>query len=509
VTEVAGRRRRAGALGVDIVASFGLLGALMRIFSLAFLLPAAIAVGYGEPPWPFLAGGVATAAVGTGLAAAARGSGALGAREGFLVLALTWLLAALLGAIPYLLSGEDQLSSPVDALFESMSGFTTSGGTVTTDIPALPRSIAMWRQLTIWIGGMGIIVVALAVLPRLRVGGRQLFEAESPGPEVEPLSATIRESARRFLALYVAITAAMVLTLSGLAWSGVDDAMTVFDAFAHAFATVATGGFSPRARSLEEFGAATQWVVVFFMIVAGTNFALLYRAVVLRRLRALGRDEEFRLYVVLSVLASALIFAELVTENLYSGEAAVRQAVFQTVSTITTTGFASANYNAWTGLTTVTLIGLMFVGASAGSTSGSVKVVRHLLVARILRRELDQTVHPQLVTPLRVNGLPVDERTVRGVIAFVLLYVGIFAVGALAITLDAARIDAGITPIDAVAASASALGNVGPGFGIAGPMGSFADYATPSKLAMTALMWIGRLEVIPVVVLLTRSYWRR
>ena len=502
------RRRRSRALGVDVPASLALVGTLTRIFSLTFLLPVGVALGYGETPWPFVAGGVTAGLLGSGLATLGRGR-PVGAREGFLVLALTWLLAAACGAVPYLLSGEDQLSSPLDAFYESMSGFTTTGASIVVDIPGLSRSMAMWRQLTIWIGGMGIIVVALAVLPRLRVGGRQLFEWESPGPDVEPLGTTIREGARRFLFLYIGVSAAGVLALAALAWTGLDDEMTLYDAVAHPIAAVATGGFSTRARSMEEFAAASQWVLVAIMFVGGMNFVLLYRSVVGRRPRALVRDEEFRLYLVLLALGSGLLLVELLAESLYDGEEAVRHAVFQAVSTMTTSGFASADFNQWTALTSVILIALMFVGASAGSTSGSVKVVRHLLVGRILRRELDQTVHPQLVTPLRLNGFPVDERALRGVIAFVLLYIGIFAVGALAILIDAARLDLAVSPLDAIAASATTLGNVGPAFGLAGPMGSFAEYGAPSKVVMIALMWIGRLEVIPVAVLVTRSYWRR
>jgi trk system potassium uptake protein TrkH len=424
------------------------------------------------------------------------------------VIALVWLLVAWAGALPYLFSDEPQLSSPLDAYFESMSGFTTTGASVLTDIEGLSRSLLFWRQLTTWLGGMGILVLALAVLARLRVGGRQLFEAESPGPDVERLTVRIREASRRFLVLYIAITAAEVLVLATIGWVGLDDEMTLFDAIGHSFATVATAGFSPRVRSLEEFSAATQWAVVAFMVVAGMNFALLYAAVLRRRVRAIARDEEFRLYLVLLALGSTLVLVELLSEDILAGEAAVRHAVFNAVSTMTTTGFASADFNEWTTLTSVALIGLMFVGASAGSTSGSVKVVRHVLVGKILRRELDQTVHPELVAPIHLNRRLVDERSLRAVIAFVLLYIGFFAVGAFGILLDSAHLEVVVRPIDAIAASATTLGNVGPGLGVAGPMGSYDPYGSASKMIMIVLMWVGRLEIIPVAVLLTRSYWR-
>jgi len=501
-------RPPAAVLGVDVGAALNLVGALVKYLSPAFLFPTAIALGYGESPWPFVIAGLVTAAAGFGLEALTRGKERVGVREGFLVVALLWVLVAAVGALPYLLSGEEQLRNPVDAYFESMSGFTTTGASILTDIEALNNSMAMWRQFTAWVGGMGIIVLALAVLPRLRVGGRQMFETEAPGPEVERLTVTIRDAARRFLVLYVAITAAEVVVLTALGWTGIDGSMGPYEALAHSFSTVATAGFSTQARSFEEFGAATQWTVIVFMVIAGTNFALMYRAILFRRVRLFARDEEFRLYLALLAIGSALVFVELWTEDILAGEAAARNATFNAVSTMTTTGFASANFNEWTTLTSITLVALMFFGASAGSTSGSVKVVRHLLVGKILRRELDQTVHPELVAPVRLNRERVDERAVRAVIVFVLLYIGFFAVGAFALVLDSARVDLAVAPLDVIAASATTLGNVGPAFGFAGPMGSFGPYTDVAKLVLTALMYVGRIEIIPVVVLFTRSYWR-
>jgi trk system potassium uptake protein len=503
----AAARGRRHVLGVDVPAALSLVGSLMKYLSLAALFPAAVALGYDEPVWPFLAAGAITAAVGLGLEAVGSGE-RVGVREGFLVVSATWLFAAGFGALPYLFSGEDQLSNPVDAYFESMSGFTTTGASVITDIEGLSRSLAMWRQFTTWLGGSGFIVLALAVLPRLRVGGRQMFESEAPGPEVEGLTTTIRDAARRFIGLYIGVTVLAITTLTVIGWTGLDRRMTFFDAVGHSFSTMATAGFSTHGRSFEFFGVATQWATVFFMVVAGTNFALMYRAVVGRRPRLFARDEEFRLYVVVLGVGSALLLVELATEGIFAGEAAVRHAVFNAVSTMTTTGYASADFNQWTSFTAVTLVALMFFGACAGSTTGSVKVVRHLLVAKMLRRELAQTVHPELVSTVRLNRQLVDERSLRAVIVFVLLYVGIFAVGAFALVADAARIDLALRPLDAIAASATTLGNVGPAFGIAGPMGSFAEFSDFSKLVMTGLMYVGRLEVIPVAVLLTRNYWR-
>jgi trk system potassium uptake protein TrkH len=510
VINVARLRRavRRETVGVDVGGALNLVGALLRYLSLAFLFPTGVALWYGDSPWPFVVAGALTAGTGFALERATAGKERIGAREGFLIVALTWLLAALFGCLPYLLADAPELASPVDAFFESMSGFTTTGSSVLTDIPALPRSVLMWRQFTQWLGGMGIIVLALAVLPRLRIGGRQLFEAEAPGTEIERLSVSIRETARRLWVLYVALTAALVALLAVYGLAGLDDEMTLFDAVAHAFTTMPTGGFSPRAGSVAEFGAATQWTIIVFMVVAGTNFALLFAAFIQRLPWRLARDEEFRTYLVLLGLATLALGLELVDEGLAGGEAAVRQAAFQAVSITTTTGYATADYTTWTGLTAVLLAGLMFVGGSAGSTSGSVKTVRHLLVGRILRRELDQAVHPEIVAPIRLNGRVAEERTLRAVIAFVLLYIGLFILGALLLAVDAAVEGVALTPFEAIGASATAIGNVGPAFGFAGPFGSFAPFSDFSKGILITLMWIGRLELVTVLVLFTKRYWR-
>jgi trk system potassium uptake protein TrkH len=499
---------RRGVLGVDLLGSINLVAALIKYLSLATLFPIAFAVAYSESVWPFVITGIIGGGGGWTVERLTAGKERVGIREGFLVVSLTWLFAAGVGALPYVLSGENQISSPINAYFEAMSGFTTTGATVLTDVEALPNSLLMWRQLTQWLGGMGIIVLALAVLPRLRVGGRQLLEHELPGPEFEQITARIRDTARRLWALYVALTLAMVAILIVFGWTGIDERMSPIEALAHALTTLPTGGFSTEARGVEAFGAASQWVIVVFMVLAGANFALLYRAFVRGQARPLVRDEEFRLYVTLLGLGSLLVVAELWAEGVERGEEAVRASVFQVVSMMTTTGAASTDFNLWPLFAAVVLVAVMFFGGSAGSTAGSVKVVRHLLIGRMLRRELDQTVHPEIVSRVRLNGVPVDERTLRAISSFVLLYVGVFAVGTFALIADGARIDLDLRLVDAIAAAATTLGNVGPALGFAGPMGSFDPFSGVSKVVMILLMWLGRLEIIPVAVLLSRHYWR-
>jgi trk system potassium uptake protein TrkH len=501
------RRFKRSRLGVDVGGALHLVGALVKYLSIAFLLPIGIALGYGEPAWPFLAAAAITAGVGQGLERFTKGKGSIGPREGFLVVALTWVLGAFFMSLPYLFA-EPQLRNPFDAYFEAMSGMTTTGSSVLTDIPALSHSIAMWRQFTAWLGGMGIIVLALAVLPRLRVGGRQLMESEAPGPELEPLATSIRDTARRLWLLYVGITLVMILVLTAIAWSGLDPRMSFYEAVAHAFSTMPTAGFSTRARSIEEFGAASQWAITAFMIIAGMNFALLYYALVRGRLRRAVRDEELRLYMAFLGVATLLIFLDLSAEGIEAGAAAFRHAAFQTVSIMTTTGLVSTDFNLWTPLTALALVTLMFIGGSAGSTGGAIKPVRVLLTARIMRRELDQTVHREAVVPIRLNGRVIDERTLRAVSVFVLLYLLAFALGALILVIDGARGGMDVSPFEAISAAATTLGNVGPGFGFLGPMGSFEPFSNFSTAVMTVLMWMGRLELLPIVVLLTRSYWR-
>jgi trk system potassium uptake protein TrkH len=503
--------RLRGRLGIDVGAALNLVGVLVKYFSLAFVFPVALAVGYSEPAWPYLASGALTAALGFGLGLATQGKERVGPREGFLVVALTWLVVAAVVALPYLLSGEDQLSRPVDAYFEAMSGMTTTGSSVLVDIPGLDRSLLMWRQFTQWLGGMGIIVLALAVLPRLRVGGRQLLESELPGPEFQALTTSIRDTARRLWLLYVALTVVLAVCLTAFGATGVDEEMGLYEAVAHAFTAMPTGGFGTETRSIEPFAPPSQWVLALFMILAGANFALLYRAFVRGRPGALGRDQEFRLYAVLLLLGSAVLAVLIWDAGLQDGEAAIRHGVFQAVSTMTTTGYASTDFNEWLVVApaaAMLVVALMFPGGSAGSTAGSIKVVRHLLIGKVLRRELDQTVHPEYVAPVRINRVAVDERTVRAVIAFVLLYVGIFVVGAVLLLIDAHRVGLELSPFAAIAASATTLGNVGPAFGFAGPMGSFEPFSDASTGIMIALMWIGRLEIVPVAVLLSRAYWR-
>ena len=494
------------APGVNLAAAANLVGALTKYLSATFLLPVAVALGYGEPVSPFVIAGGTAFLFGTGLEFLTRGKERVGAREGFLVVAATWLVAAFFVSLPYMLSEEPQFDAPIDAYFEGMSGMTTTGASILTDIPALNHSLALWRQFSQWIGGMGIIVLAIAILPRLQVGGRQLFASEAPGHEFQTLTGSIRETARLLWIVYVGLTGVLILVLASFGWTGLDPEMNLFEAVAHAFTTMPTGGFSTRAESIAEFGTATEWAIIVFMLLAGTNFVLLY---------AVGRgkanpahDEELRAYLAIVALGTAVLFAALIEGGSRLDENALREAAFQTVSITTTTGYANADFATWAPATSIVLLALMFVGGMALSTAGSLKVVRHLSLTKLLRRELDQTIHPEIVRPIRFNRRPVDEKTLRGLGLFMLLYVALFVVGSLAISIESAGAGIELTPLEAISAAATTIGNVGPGLGFLGPLGSFEPFSDGSKAVMIVLMWMGRLELIPVAVLFTRRYWQ-
>jgi trk system potassium uptake protein TrkH len=496
-------------LGVNVGSAINLVANVLVYLGATFLVPAIVAAGYSEPFWPFLAAGAITSGVGFVSRRLTAGGGSISPRDAFFAVALAWLAVPVFGALPYVLGDVSGLSAPIEAYFEAVSGFTATGATVLSEIERLDRSVLLWRQLTQWLGGMGIIILAVAVLPKLRVGGRQLLQSELAGPtELERLTTTIRETARRLWVLYAGMTGACILALSLLGWTGVDDEMTPFEAVAHAFTALSIGGFSTQNRSLEAFGAATQWIVLVFVVVAGVNFLRLYRVFVQGQARAVARDDEFRLYLGLLVAGAGLLVLELLAGGIYEGEEAVRNAAFQSVSIMTTTGFASADYTEWGALSQLTLLLLMFVGASAGSTGGSIKVVRHLLLGKLIRRELEQTVHREVVVPIRLSGVVVDERALRSVLIFFALYLAVFALGSLGLLVDAQRSDQGVSAFEAIGAAAACLGNVGPAFGFAGPMGSYAGFSDVSKGILSTLMWLGRIEIVPVVVLLTRSYWR-
>lgn len=511
-------------LHVDWRASVGLVGTVIKYLSGAFLMPLAVAVYYGEDVPTFVVSLLIAFVVGITLERADPDP-EIGAREGFLMVALTWLVVALVGMVPYLIAGavgtESTLAQFENALFESMSGFTTTGATVMGDISFDRHSHALllWRQLTQWLGGMGIIVLAVAILPELSVGGAQLMDTEAPGPGIEKLTPRIAETARVLWIAYLGFTLFEMGLLYGLHLAGLAPNMGLYNAVAHSLTTMPTGGFSPEARSIEAFSAAVQWVIIPFMVVAGTNFALFWHSITDDPKR-LFEDTEFRGYTGIIAVLTAVVAGHLflgtglqavpIDVTPFSGdlEASVRHAAFQVVSIVTTTGYASMDFNTWSAPTKYVLLFGMFIGGSAGSTAGAIKIVRWVVILKSLRKELFTTIHPEAVSPVRLGGQPLDERAIRGIYAFTLLYLVFFFVGVVLVVADAWRVGHYLSAFEAMSAVASTLGNVGPGFGQLGPMDSYLAFPTTSKLFMVFLMWIGRLEIIPVLVLLTPAYWR-
>jgi trk system potassium uptake protein TrkH len=510
---------------VDWRASVALVGRVLQYLSLPLLIPLGVSLYYGEDTLAFLVTVGLVLVLGFGLQALDDDPD-IGAREGFLMVALTWLSVGLVGTVPYVLAGlgtESVLAQPANALFESMSGFTTTGATVMEQIGLERHSHALllWRQLTQWLGGMGIVVLAVAILPELSVGGAQLMDAEAPGPGIEKLTPRIAETARVLWLVYLGFTVLECLLLLGANGLGLAPNMGVFNAVSHALTTMPTGGFSPEARSIEAFSATVQWLIIPFMVAAGTNFALFWRALTGER-TALLADSEFRYYAgVLGVFAA--VFSGLLFTGLGAGlaeipaevapipgelEDALRHGLFQTVSLVTTTGYASMDFNTWSNLGKTLLFVAMFLGGSAGSTGGAIKMVRTYVLLKSLKRELFTTVHPEAVEPVRLGGRALDEQALRGIYSFLLLYLLLFFAASVLVMLDATRVGTELSAFEGMAAAATTLGNVGPGFGEFGPMGNYLVFPDTTKLLMVFLMWVGRLEIIPVFVLLTAAYWR-
>ena len=470
-----------------------LVGGILRLYAAAFLGPVAVAALYGE--WWDLAGftlaGVVTLAASVAAWRAAPDVPSDFRRaEGMAVVSATWLAAAAFSALPYLWVG----LGPTDALFEAMSGITASGGTVLTDFDRYGRALFFWRGLTQWIGGMGVIALFVAVLPRLAIAGRELFFAEAPGPTDEKIAPQIRRTAAGLWKLYTALSAAMTAALLATG-------MGLYDSLCHTFAAVGAGGFSPHPQSLIGYdNPAAEWVITAFMFLAGANFALQYRALRGER-RALVADEEFRTYTSLVLVSAALVAAFLWRADVPAATA-IRHAFFQVVSILTTTGFAAADYNQWPEQAKMILLALMFVGGCAGSAGGGPKVVRHLMVARYTLKELARTLHPRAILPVKLGGRVVPDEVMRAVVVFMLLYVLVFAVITGLVTLLGADL------VTAATATIASLGNVGPGMGRVGPMDSFAHLHPLSKVVLVVAMWLGRLELITVLALLQPGLWR-
>ncbi len=427
-------------------------------------------------------------------------------REGYIVVTFGWIVMSLVGTLPYILT--ESIPSFTNAFFETMSGYTTTGASILNDIEAVPKGVLFWRSMTHWIGGMGIIVLAIAILPLLGIGGMQLFAAEAPGPSADKLHPRITDTAKRLWLIYFGYTAAQTVLLSAAG-------MSFFDAINHSMCTLSTGGFSTKNASVAYWNGEPiiQYIIILFMFLAGTNFVLSYFAFK-GKIKKIIEDEEFKLYfifvAVFTLITSLIIYfrADLSMSSIAhpmvwgAGESAFRHGLFQVLSVITTTGFVTADYTLWTPFLVVFFFGLMFLGGSAGSTSGGVKVVRHLILIKNSFLEFKRTLHPNAIVPVRYNKKAINRFIVFNVLAFFILYMLSFIIGSLGFAMMEIEFKS------AIGLAASTLGNVGPALGDFSPVNNYAALPAVGKWWSSFLMLIGRLELFTVLILLTPFFWR-
>ncbi|MCP4963978.1 MAG: TrkH family potassium uptake protein [bacterium] len=460
------------------------------------MLPA-IVTGVIYAEWADTVALVAAAAIAGAIGLAGRhysgASGTFTSSEGFAAVALSWVVLILVGTLPYLFSGS--FTGLVNPLFETTAGFTTTGATVLGDPGELSHAMLLWRATTQWVGGMGVIVLSIAVLPMLGAGGVELARAEAPGPEPDRMTPRFRDTAERLWWVYVGLTGieAVVLAFGD---------MSVFQAIAHALTTMPTGGFSTEVDSLAGFSPYSQWVVIAFMLAAGVSFALHFRA--LSRPRAYLENKEFIGYLAIIGFAIAIVAAG--TWSLGSGvESRIRDVVFTAVTTVTGTGYATVDWAVWAPGLVLAILVFMFLGGMAGSTAGAIKTYRIGILYKTIGSSLKRIIYPSVVSVQRFEGKSVEPRIVHGVVAFFVLYIGFFVVGAVILGFLEPSLDL----VSIGSASASAVGNIGPALGELGPTATYVGLGADSKLLLGFLMVVGRLEIYPIIILLTHRWWRR
>lgn len=473
-----------------------ILGLILRVEAALMVPSLLISLAYGDgDAMAFVWSALITLAVGQGLVMLHKKEARLQPRDGFAAVGLSWIVLSLFGALPYVFSGV--LPNYIDAVFETASGFTTTGSTVLTFMEGQPRGILFWRGQTQWMGGMGVLVLALALIPKLGEGSVYLMRAESPGPIKSKLTPRVGDTAKILYSIYIGLTVAETccLKLAGMSW---------YDAVSHAFTTISTGGFSPMNASIAAYDSLViDWIIIVFMFLSGINFALLFYAL-RRNFKAVFESEELRSYTWMTVIASALIVLNLVCHagwNL-TGKT-VTDAVFQVVTLMTTTGYMTADYVLWPTFSQVILIVVMFAGACAGSTAGGVKQIRVVLLMKNLRREIQRILHPRAVKTIRCDGEQVDEPILSGITLFFFAYILLLLAGTLVVAWD----DVGFTA--SFTASLTCISNVGPAFDVLGPTCNFSALSGFSKIVLSANMLLGRLEIMPLLVLLFPSLWKK
>ena len=474
---------------------FKVLGLLLLVEGIAMLLALAVAVIYGEHDiFAFIvSAGINLSAGGLITFLSRKAKKDIGKREGFIIVSMVWVVFSLFGSFPYMISGS--IPNFTDAFFETISGFTTTGSSILNDIEALPHGILFWRSISQWLGGMGIIVLSLAILPVFGIGGMQLFIAEVPGPTPDKISPRIKQTAKALWGIYLLFTVAETILL----WIG---GMSFYDALCHSFTTMATGGFSTKQASIAHWSSPfIQYVIIFFMFLAGTNFTLSYLAIK-GKFASVFKDEEFKYYSIIIIGFTALITLGLLLSSQLQFEQAFRDALFQVVSIVTTTGFATADYLLWTPVLTILIFALFFFGGSAGSTGGGIKIMRIVVLAKNGYYELKRLIHPHAIIPVKFNKHSVDSKIVTNVLAFFMLYMVIFSVSTIIFTLIEPDMES------SMGAVATSLGNIGPGLGSVGPAENFFHIKPIGKWFLSFLMLLGRLELFTVLVLFSPTFWK-
>ncbi|RMF55212.1 MAG: TrkH family potassium uptake protein [Calditrichaeota bacterium] len=472
-----------------------ILGLLLIFLSATMLLPIPFSLYYGDSDYQaLLISAAITLAVGFLAYRLAKFEQDLRPKEGFAVVSLGWIALSIYGSLPFIFSGA--IPSFTDAFFETMSGFTTTGATILTDIEALPHGILFWRSLTHWLGGMGIIVLSIAILPFLGIGGMQLFKAEVPGPVADKLTPRITETAKILWVVYAAFTFLETLLLMA-------GGMNLFEALCHSFGTMATGGYSTRNASIGAYNSAYfDYVITLFMIIAGTNFSLHYRFLK-GDLKAYFRNKEFMFFLSIIGLAFLLIGTDTFFQEGVTVSKAIQDTLFQTVSIVTTTGYGTADYEQWQFSSQIILFFLMFIGGCAGSTGGGIKVVRIYLLIRFIYSEVIRLIHPHAVVPVRIGKTVVNREVVANVVGFFILYVFIFSLGVFIMG------HLGLDIPTAFGSVAATLGNIGPGLGNVGPTDNYAHIPFIGKWILSTLMLMGRLELFTVIILFSPTFWQK
>lgn len=473
-----------------------ILGFLLIIEGFSMLVAMAVAFLYHGPDGITLLQTASVCMVTGGIAVflTRKAGKTISKNDGFLIVSLVWIIFSFFGSLPFLIDGS--IPTITDAFFETMSGFTTTGASILNDVEALPHGLLFWRSMTQWLGGMGIIVLSLAVLPVFGIGGMQLFAAEVPGPVTDKLNPKISQTAKNLWGIYILFTAMETILL----WAGGVD---LFDAVNHSFTTMATGGYSTKQASVAYWNSPyIHYVITLFMFIAGANFTLAYSALA-GKFERVYKDEEFKYYVLFAAVFTVMIFGGLLITTELQAEHAFRDALFQVVSVMTTTGYATTDYMVWTPMLTYVLFALFFFGGCAGSTSGGIKIMRIVVLLKNSYYKLHRILHSSAVIPVRLNRRAVSDQIITNVLAFFMIYLLIFFISSIALTIVEPDLES------AMGAVASSLGNIGPGLGDFGPAYSFYELRPAGKWLLAFLMLLGRLELFTVLVLFSPAFWKK